>query len=297
MAGCFCHHSSSVEPVCAVWNVSRRGDRGTVGIGAALASKTAGAGSSGLQSHRCDLLRAVRVSATARYWWQAETASAKGRAGTFRAAHHFGAGRGRQSDSDHCHSFRHQAESRCASTEYRGLVAEHGPAGDATRIDDGCRQPQAARASCNRRRARAGNDASQRPAIADAFAGGCSTSSGIGHRIFAHSAGTAGRDRRTSAKCGRRVAAQFGRHQHRALSSGCARAGITRGRTIRSGRQGADGAWRRRRFDGSSTRTFNSGQCGFESRREDHLARHSPRSVESGGNAVWKSSRNFCRNS
>jgi hypothetical protein len=77
LAGCFRHLSSSLEPVCAICDVSCRGDGGAVGIGAVLAATTAGFGSTGFFPRRRDLLRSVRVSATARYGWGAQTASAQ----------------------------------------------------------------------------------------------------------------------------------------------------------------------------------------------------------------------------
>lgn len=50
LAGCLCHLPASLEPVRAVCDVSRRGDPGAMGIGAALATKPAGNRSSSLQS-------------------------------------------------------------------------------------------------------------------------------------------------------------------------------------------------------------------------------------------------------
>jgi hypothetical protein len=95
LAGCFRHLAPSLEPVCAVCNVSCRGDCGAVGVGTALATKAAGAGSSSLQSLGRHLLRSFRVSSTPRNGWRAQTASAKRRTGTCAAAHHFSASRGR----------------------------------------------------------------------------------------------------------------------------------------------------------------------------------------------------------
>ncbi len=154
LAGCFRHFSSSLEPVCAVCNLSHRRDRGAVGIGPVLAATTPGAGSSSLQSCRRDLLRTIRVSAAARYRWPAQTAATQGRTGTFAAAHHFSSGRGRQPHADHRHSLRHQAESRRASAQYRGVVAEQSPTRGAARLNGDSRQHEAALTSCDRRRAR-----------------------------------------------------------------------------------------------------------------------------------------------
>lgn len=59
LAGCFCHVTSAVEPFCAVGNLPRRVRRDVVGMGAVLAAKAPGAGSSGFQSCRRDLLRSL----------------------------------------------------------------------------------------------------------------------------------------------------------------------------------------------------------------------------------------------
>ena len=192
--------SPSLEAVCSVCPVSRRGGSGPVGIGATMAAKPAGAGSPRLQSRRRNLLRSFGVSSAARYGRHAPAASAQRRTRARAPAHHFGTGRGGQSQPDHRHTVSPQAESRCASAQYRRLVAARRPAYRTAGIDHGSGKTEAAGASGSSGRARAGYDSSRPPAGADAFADRHSSSSRSGHGVFAHTPGATGGDCPTSAK-------------------------------------------------------------------------------------------------
>ena len=97
---------------------------------------------------------------------------------------------------------------------------------------------------------------------------------------------------------GRRDGAPIGRHQHRARSSGCARAGIAHGRTVRRSRQDASGARRQCRRCGGATASFDPGQCRLQCQWPDHRARNSSlRNGARNGYAGRKSSWDICRDS
>jgi len=255
---------TSLGPVCPVGNVSLCRDRGAVGMGAALAATTAGPGSTGFYPGRGDLLRSVRVSATARYGWRAQTDSAK------RA--------NRKHSLQPIISVPPEADNRTqtivtpsdiklnhdvASAQYRRVVAKQSPARDAAGInrnaelentDASCSCVVATRAG-KRCQPIANRHTTLSQAAVDAD---CRRECGV----FTHSAGPTGRDRPASAQRGRRFAAQFGRHQHRALASSCAQRrncpwpSYTRRPAER--RQGSAVARAHRR--GPAT-AFDSGQC------------------------------------